>query len=60
LRGGASQFHASSHPIVKSFEPGENWGWRYVDRLELDFARADINHANGHYYDLSLKSSEKR
>lgn len=24
-------FHASGHPIVKSFEPGEDWGWCYID-----------------------------
>ena len=23
-------FHASTHPIVQSFEPGENWRWCYV------------------------------
>lgn len=24
-------FHASKHPIIKSFEPGEEWGYCYVD-----------------------------
>src|SRR5437016_14555020 len=24
-------FHASKHPIMRSFEPGEDWGWCYVD-----------------------------
>ena len=23
--------HASGHPVVKSFEPGEHWLWCYVD-----------------------------
>jgi hypothetical protein len=31
-------FHHSGHPIMKSFEPGENWGWCYVDQVEIDFA----------------------
>lgn len=31
-------FHATAHPIVKSAEPGEQWGWCYVDEMELDFA----------------------
>jgi uncharacterized UBP type Zn finger protein len=31
-------FHSSKHPIIKSFESGEEWGWCYVDELELDFA----------------------
>ena len=22
------------HPIIKSFEPGEDWGWCYVDKRE--------------------------
>ncbi len=26
-------FHATRHPIVKSLEPGEEWGWCYVDEL---------------------------
>jgi uncharacterized UBP type Zn finger protein len=24
-------FHATRHPVVKSFEPGEDWAWCYVD-----------------------------
>jgi len=28
-------FHATSHPIVKSFEPGEDWLWCYVDQTLL-------------------------
>jgi uncharacterized UBP type Zn finger protein len=31
-------FNSSKHPIIKSFEPGEEWGWCYVDELELEFA----------------------
>ena len=26
-------FHKTSHPIIKSFEPDEDWGWCYVDEL---------------------------
>jgi chromosome segregation ATPase len=26
-------FHASGHPIVQSFQPGENWRWCYVDEV---------------------------
>ncbi|MGH8944609.1 MAG: UBP-type zinc finger domain-containing protein [Acidimicrobiia bacterium] len=25
--------HATSHPIVQSFEPGENWRWCYPDSM---------------------------
>ena len=26
-------FHASSHPIMRSFEPGETWMWCFVDEV---------------------------
>jgi uncharacterized UBP type Zn finger protein len=29
-------FHRTSHPIMRSFEPGESWGWCYVDDVLLD------------------------
>jgi uncharacterized UBP type Zn finger protein len=28
-------FHSTKHAIMRSFEPGENWGWCYIDELEL-------------------------
>lgn len=28
-------FHASKHPIMQSFEPGEDWRWCYVDEMEV-------------------------
>jgi len=28
-------FHATKHPVMRSFEPGEDWGWCYVDEEEL-------------------------
>jgi uncharacterized UBP type Zn finger protein len=31
-------FHHTKHPIMKSLEPGETWGWCYVDEIELDFS----------------------
>ena len=37
-------FEATGHPIVDSFEPGENWGWCYVDHVFLEPAP----HARGH------------
>ena len=26
-------FHQSQHPIMRSFQPGEDWSWCYVDEL---------------------------
>jgi uncharacterized UBP type Zn finger protein len=28
-------FHATDHPIVRSFERGEDWRWCYVDDMEV-------------------------
>ena len=29
-------FHQTTHPIIKSFEPNEDWGWCYVDKMTFD------------------------
>ncbi len=29
-------FRATGHPIMRSKEPGETWGWCYVDQLFYD------------------------
>lgn len=28
-------FHRTKHPIVRSFEPGEDWRWCYVDKVRV-------------------------
>jgi uncharacterized UBP type Zn finger protein len=28
-------YQATGHPIIQSFEPGENWRWCYVDQVML-------------------------
>ena len=35
-RHATKHFHATGHPIVLSFEPGEDWAWCYVDSEFLD------------------------
>jgi uncharacterized UBP type Zn finger protein len=30
-RHATAHFHESSHPIIRSVEPGESWRWCYVD-----------------------------
>jgi uncharacterized UBP type Zn finger protein len=30
-RHATAHFNASRHPVVRSFEPGEDWRWCYVD-----------------------------
>lgn len=28
-------FHDTGHPIIQSFEPGEDWRWCYIDEIFL-------------------------
>jgi uncharacterized UBP type Zn finger protein len=35
-RHASAHFHATQHPIVRSFEPGEDWGWCFVDQAFFD------------------------
>ncbi len=28
-------FRGTQHPVIQSFEAGEDWGWCYVDDMEL-------------------------
>ena len=30
-------FNVTSHPVMMSFQPGEQWGWCYVDEIYLQF-----------------------
>ena len=30
-RHATAHFHESSHPLIRSFEPGEDWWWCYPD-----------------------------
>ena len=29
-------FHSTDHAIMKSFQPGEDWSWCYVDELFME------------------------
>ena len=37
-------FHATRHPVMRSIEPGETWGWCYVDEVDYDLSRG-VKHA---------------
>ncbi len=39
-------FHETGHPVIKSFEPGENWGYCYVDKMYYD--RLPVNVGSHH------------
>jgi ubiquitin-hydrolase Zn-finger-containing protein len=34
-RHATAHAHATSHPIIRSLEPGEDWSWCYPDQLAL-------------------------
>jgi hypothetical protein len=38
-RHATKHFRGTQHPIVQSFEPGEDWLWCYVDEVFLEPAR---------------------
>ena len=31
-----AHFHTTGHPLVQSFEPGENWWWCYADDVAFE------------------------
>jgi uncharacterized UBP type Zn finger protein len=32
MRHATAHFHATTHPVMKSFQPGEDWRWCFVDQ----------------------------
>ena len=32
-RHATAHHHATSHPIIRSIEPGEDWSWCYIDEV---------------------------
>ncbi len=35
-RHATGHYRAVHHPLIRSFEPGETWGWCYPDELLMD------------------------
>ena len=35
-RHATEHFRATNHPVIKSFESSEEWGWCYVDELFVE------------------------
>jgi hypothetical protein len=33
MRHATAHFHGTGHPVIRSFEPGENWRWCYVHEV---------------------------
>ena len=37
-RHATKHFHATTHPVMRSAEPGEGWGWCYVDEVMVELS----------------------
>jgi uncharacterized UBP type Zn finger protein len=35
-RHASKHFETTQHPLIKSFDPGETWGWCYLDKRYFD------------------------
>ncbi|GAA4684749.1 hypothetical protein Prum_064150 [Phytohabitans rumicis] len=33
MRHASAHFRAAGHPVIQSFQPGEDWRWCYVDEM---------------------------
>jgi uncharacterized UBP type Zn finger protein len=36
-RHATGHFHETRHPVMRSAERGDNWGWCYIDEAYLEF-----------------------
>jgi uncharacterized UBP type Zn finger protein len=43
-------FHATKHPVIKSFEPGEDWAWCYLDDEMVESIPSFPIEAPRHHY----------
>jgi hypothetical protein len=39
-RHATGHYHATHHPLIRSYEPGEDWYWCYVDEVAFELADA--------------------
>jgi len=37
-RHATAHFHEATHPIIRSYEPGEDWYWCYLDEVGYELA----------------------
>jgi uncharacterized UBP type Zn finger protein len=35
-RHASKHYRTTAHPVIRSFEPGENWFWCYADEVEFE------------------------
>ena len=49
-RHATRHFHATRHPVIKSFEPGEDWAWCYEDERQVDRIPSFPEESPRHHY----------
>ncbi len=47
-RHASAHFRDTQHPVMRSFEPGEEWGWCFVDGAMLDARRWAVDGPSHH------------
>jgi uncharacterized UBP type Zn finger protein len=50
-RHATKHFHDSKHPVIRSYEPGEGWGYCYPDDRFLEDLPARPGEAAPHHFD---------
>jgi uncharacterized UBP type Zn finger protein len=50
-RHATKHFHDSKHPVIRSYEPGEGWGYCYQDDLFLEDLPARPSEAAPRHFD---------
>ena len=46
----SAHYRSSGHPVIKSFEPGEDWAWCFVDHQGLEAIGAFPEESPSHHY----------
>jgi len=49
-RHATRHYHSTKHPVVKSFEPGEDWAWCYADEEMVEAIRTFPEEAPHRHY----------
>lgn len=47
-RHATRHFHRTKHPVIRSYEPGEEWGWCYVDEVMIERAPGQVTSPRRH------------
>jgi thioredoxin reductase (NADPH) len=50
-RHATKHFHGSKHPVIRSYEPGEDWGYCYVDDEGIETLPAKPGETASHHFD---------